>query len=52
LNNEIEKKLKRGKKPRGNQATRDLGHETMITHRKQMKTNYEAQFSINPMLKD
>jgi hypothetical protein len=24
----------------------------MITHRKQIKTNYKVKFSINPMLKD
>jgi len=27
-------KLKKEKKTRGNQATHDLGHETMITHKK------------------
>jgi hypothetical protein len=32
--------------------THDSNHETEITYEKQIKTIYEAQFSINPKLKD
>jgi hypothetical protein len=32
--------------------THDSGHETRITNRKQIETNYRSQFSIKLMLKD
>jgi hypothetical protein len=53
LNDEIEKKSQKNlSQSRLTYQTRDIRYETKIPRKKQIKINYEAQFSTNSMSKN